>query len=95
MNSCSYSHSRYVDNHPECKSDLAAYLKDHPDSARRLAKRASHHDMAKKLAKKGQQTYYIIAVDHILVRLDSIPVLHSVSAFRLQKPSSDLYCGVI
>ncbi|GAA5950587.1 hypothetical protein JCM3765_000541 [Sporobolomyces pararoseus] len=59
-------HSRYVDNHPECKSDLAAYLKDHPESARRLAKRASHHDMAKKLAKKGQQTYYIIAVDHIL-----------------------------
>lgn len=62
------SHSRYVDNHPECASDLAAYLKDHPESARRLAKRASHHEMAQKLQKKGQQTYYIVAVDHILVR---------------------------
>ncbi|GAA5874219.1 hypothetical protein JCM16303_005779 [Sporobolomyces ruberrimus] len=59
-------HSRYVDNHPECASDLAAYLKDHPESARRLAKRASHHEMAQKLQKKGQQTYYIVAVDHIL-----------------------------
>ncbi|GAA6022754.1 hypothetical protein JCM11491_005569 [Sporobolomyces phaffii] len=59
-------HSKYVDNHVECASDLAAYLKDHPESARRLAKRASHHDMAAKLQKKSQQTYYIIAVDHIL-----------------------------
>ncbi|GAA5939331.1 uncharacterized protein JCM15063_004489 [Sporobolomyces koalae] len=59
-------HSAYVKKHVECASDLKAYLKDHPESARRLAKRASHHDMAKKLQKKGQQTFYIIAVDHIL-----------------------------
>lgn len=58
----------YKAGHVECASDLEAYLKDHPSSARRLAKRASHHDMAQKLQKKGQQTYYIIAVDHILVR---------------------------
>ncbi|GAA5915093.1 uncharacterized protein JCM6883_003268 [Sporobolomyces salmoneus] len=62
-------HPKYVEKNVECASDLAAYLKDHPEdsrAARRLAKRASHHDMAKKLAKKSQQTYYIIAVDHIL-----------------------------
>lgn len=63
------SHSKYVDNHPECASDLAAYMKDHPDSpaARRLARRAAHHDLAEKFSKRGQQSYYIIAVDHILV----------------------------
>ncbi|GAA5824332.1 hypothetical protein JCM5353_007028 [Sporobolomyces roseus] len=56
----------YKAGHVECASDLEAYLKDHPSAARRLAKRASHHEMAQKLQKKGQQTYYIIAVDHIL-----------------------------
>jgi len=70
----SYSHPNYVykAGHVECASDLEAYLKDHPSAARRLAKRASHHEMAQKLQKKGQQTYYIIAVDHILVRFSQL-----------------------
>ncbi|GAA5979636.1 hypothetical protein JCM11641_007897 [Rhodosporidiobolus odoratus] len=66
------AHQGYVTEggHVECESDLAAYLAAHPEAAsrsNRLARRsrASHHDMAKKLAKKSQTTYHLIAVDHI------------------------------
>ncbi|GAA5853183.1 hypothetical protein JCM8547_000231 [Rhodosporidiobolus lusitaniae] len=63
------NHPAYVTKagHVECASDLKAYLAD--QSSSRMVKRAgrpSHSQMAKKLAKKGQQTYNIIAVDHIL-----------------------------
>ncbi|GAA5837745.1 hypothetical protein JCM3766R1_000572 [Sporobolomyces carnicolor] len=76
-------HSKYVDNHPECASDLAAYMKDHPDSpaARRLARRAAHHDLAEKFSKRGQQSYYIIAVDHILDMSTRAVAGSSVSTF--------------
>lgn len=34
---------------------------------RSVAVAPSHKELAKKLAKRGQQSYYIIAVDHIQV----------------------------
>ncbi|GAA5918663.1 hypothetical protein JCM5296_005461 [Sporobolomyces johnsonii] len=63
------AHQSYVTKagHVECADDLKAYLAANPTSSR-MTKRSkpSHHEMAKKLAKKAQQTYWIIAVDHIL-----------------------------
>lgn len=60
------SHPGYVDaNHPECASDLAAFRADN----KRFAKRASHHQIAKSLNKRGGQQFYIITQDHIYVSL--------------------------
>ncbi|GAA5934729.1 hypothetical protein JCM1841_006213 [Sporobolomyces salmonicolor] len=63
------AHQSYVTKagHVECADDLKAYLAANPTSSRMTKRsRPSHHEMAQKLAKKGQQTYWIIAVDHIL-----------------------------
>ncbi|GAA5824707.1 hypothetical protein JCM11251_005310 [Rhodosporidiobolus azoricus] len=59
-------HPNYVTSgHPECASDLKAYLAANPSRMMVKRGRPSHHDMAAKLAKKGQTTYHIIAVDHL------------------------------
>ncbi|BGP19549.1 hypothetical protein JCM10213_000149 [Rhodosporidiobolus nylandii] len=61
-------HQAYVTKagHVECESDLKAYLADQ-QSSKRLARRSrpSHSEMAKKLVRKSQTTYHIIAVDHL------------------------------
>ncbi|KWU43391.1 hypothetical protein RHOSPDRAFT_34995 [Rhodotorula sp. JG-1b] len=59
----------YKAGHVECAGDLKAYLASQQGQAR-MGKRSvavapSHKELAKKLAKRGQQSYYIIAVDHI------------------------------
>ncbi|GAA5853532.1 hypothetical protein JCM9279_001304 [Rhodotorula babjevae] len=61
-------HPAYVTKagHVECASDLEAYLADQKRSRMVRRSRLTHSEMAKKLAKKGQQTYYLVAVDHIL-----------------------------
>lgn len=64
------SHRAYVTKggHVECASHLKAYLA--AQKAARVVRRSrpNHSEMAKKLAKRATQ-YYIIPVDHILVRL--------------------------
>ncbi|GAA5940478.1 hypothetical protein JCM3775_004807 [Rhodotorula graminis] len=61
-------HPAYVTKagHVECASDLEAYLADQKRTRMTRRSRPSHSDMAKKLAKKGQQTFFLVAVDHIL-----------------------------
>ncbi|POY74758.1 hypothetical protein BMF94_2234 [Rhodotorula taiwanensis] len=59
----------YTAGHVECASDLKAYLASQQGQSR-MGKRShlvtpSHQELAKKLAKRGSQSYYIIAVDHI------------------------------
>lgn len=56
-----YSHAAYVDTHPECADDLAAYR----SANKRMAKRASHHNMARNLNKRDATLYYIIPQDHL------------------------------
>ena len=55
------SHHPYVDaGHPECADVLANWRRDNL----RMAKR-SHSELAKVLAKRADQKFYIIAVDHL------------------------------
>ncbi|GAA6056965.1 hypothetical protein JCM3770_001989 [Rhodotorula araucariae] len=85
------NHPAYITKagHVECESDLEAYLADQKSGRMVRRSRPSHSEMAKKLAKKGQQTYHLIAVDHILdmatraIAHEAIPTVGGYTSTKL------------
>ncbi|BGP42974.1 hypothetical protein JCM10449v2_006989 [Rhodotorula kratochvilovae] len=85
------NHPAYITKagHVECASDLKAYLADQKSGRMVRRSRPSHAEMAQNLVKKGQQTYHIIAVDHILdmatraIAHEAIPTVGGYTSTKL------------